>query len=115
MPNIVVKTNDDKRYEVDVEIIKLCPTIGDLLRTDGLGVNDDSREITLEGIDGSPLELVLKWCEHHKQDQFNEDMAQQISETDYPLFDFWDQMFIEKVFLFVLRSFQIKLNIFISN
>jgi hypothetical protein len=115
MPNIVVKTNDDKRYEVDVEIIKLCPTIDDLLRTDGMGVNGDSREITLEGIDGSPLELVLKWCERHKEDQFNEDMAQQISETDYPLFDFWDQMFIEKVVFFVLRSFQIKQNILISN
>lgn len=61
-----IKTNDDRLFEIAAEVIYQSKVIKNMI--------DDmedaaSQEIPLSTVDGPTLELIIKFCEHHKDDK----------------------------------------------
>ena len=66
--SIVLVSSDRKEFVCPIKVARMSSTIRGLL--DDLGFDENSEvhgeHIPLATIDGNILELILKWCEHHK-------------------------------------------------
>lgn len=98
-----LQSNDNRTFEVMYKVAKQSATLKNML--DDLGATEESI-IPLPVVNGPTLEKVIKYCEHHKDDQpatQDEDLNRDKSSEDI---DAWDAEFIgnppDQSFLFEL-------------
>ncbi|EGT57515.1 hypothetical protein CAEBREN_14798 [Caenorhabditis brenneri] len=58
-----VVSDDDQRFEISNEAIKMSATLQNILQ----GVESGNMKcLPIQSVNGKVLELIVKWCEHHK-------------------------------------------------
>ena len=67
MPSIMLKSNDQKVFSVDIEVVKQFALIRTMLEV--LGMNEGDEEVVpLPNVNAAILEKVIQWATYHKDD-----------------------------------------------
>lgn len=93
---IKLKSSDSKLFEVDRDVLKNFKMIEDMLEC--IGLNETNIDvIPLKQIDSTNLAIILKWAEHHEEQQEKlrtnpfTDVSDQLSEFEQKLIDDYGQ------------------------
>lgn len=88
MPMVKLKSSDGKTFEVDAEVIKCSGTIRIMLDDCDFD-DDDGSPIPLPNVHSDTLERVLRYAEHHKDD----DTKTFTRPKDF--IAYWDEQFLD--------------------
>ncbi|EGT56348.1 hypothetical protein CAEBREN_21639 [Caenorhabditis brenneri] len=88
----ILVSSDKKEFPISQQAIKHSKTLAQMISTLNISTNSDEKRIPVENVQGEHLDLIVQWCEHHKEEPVLED--EKSIDQDFKIPD-WDRTFLE--------------------